>query len=387
MRKGFTLVELLGVIVILSTIVLLTFPIVINYIKDSKDKADELNIELIMNAAKLYQEKYKDDFEDARSYCIPFKDLISEGNLKIEDEDLINTKSILMPYDSESFEDYIVDNDNEACFTDSRCFLYSTTANDEIMITYYYDNIVINPGELIPCPRHVVIPNRIDGKSVTIIAADSFSFRHITSVTIPNSVTEIAPSSFDNNKLTSIKIPSSVRSIGRYAFYGNQLTSVTIPDNVTLLGENVFANNKLKNVRILSKIVTIPHYAFCNNQLTSVIIPDSVTSIGDRAFSGNQLTSIIIPNNVTRIGFAAFSKNKLKNVKIGSRISQIDGNAFDDSITTQQEEETLGCSYGPNQISSMTIDANSSDVILATNALSGVTGTVCWLKNDPTCGS
>ena len=51
-KKGFTLAELLGVLAILAVITVITVPLVNNYIKSSKEKAYETQIETIENAAK-----------------------------------------------------------------------------------------------------------------------------------------------------------------------------------------------------------------------------------------------------------------------------------------------------------------------------------------------
>ncbi|MFD1171300.1 prepilin-type N-terminal cleavage/methylation domain-containing protein [Oceanobacillus picturae] len=52
-EKGFTLVELLAVIAILAIIVAIAVPTIGNVISDSRGKADDANIELIKNAARL----------------------------------------------------------------------------------------------------------------------------------------------------------------------------------------------------------------------------------------------------------------------------------------------------------------------------------------------
>ena len=54
MKKGFTLIELLAVIIILAIIALITFPIVDNSIKNSKQAALERTIESILTAARTY---------------------------------------------------------------------------------------------------------------------------------------------------------------------------------------------------------------------------------------------------------------------------------------------------------------------------------------------
>ncbi|MCI5553016.1 MAG: type II secretion system GspH family protein [Tenericutes bacterium] len=54
MKKGFTLIELLAVIVILSVITLITVPMVMNVIEDSKKKALASSVEGLVESANLY---------------------------------------------------------------------------------------------------------------------------------------------------------------------------------------------------------------------------------------------------------------------------------------------------------------------------------------------
>ena len=54
MKKGFTLIELLAVIVILSVITLITVPMVMNVIEDSKKKAAVESVNGILDAADKY---------------------------------------------------------------------------------------------------------------------------------------------------------------------------------------------------------------------------------------------------------------------------------------------------------------------------------------------
>ena len=53
MRKVFTLIELLAVIVILAIISLISVPIVINIINDSKTESQKRSVDLYMNAVEL----------------------------------------------------------------------------------------------------------------------------------------------------------------------------------------------------------------------------------------------------------------------------------------------------------------------------------------------
>ena len=76
----------------------------------------------------------------------------------------------------------------------------------------------------------IIIPQVIDGKTVTTIAERAFYANKLTSITFPNTITTIGQSSFRRNELTSVVIPNSVSSIGNYAFYDNQLSSVVIKE-------------------------------------------------------------------------------------------------------------------------------------------------------------
>lgn len=54
MKKGFTLVELLAVIVILGIIAIIAVPVIVNLISDSKNKLHDEQVYQIENAAKKY---------------------------------------------------------------------------------------------------------------------------------------------------------------------------------------------------------------------------------------------------------------------------------------------------------------------------------------------
>jgi len=115
-----------------------------------------------------------------------------------------------------------------------------------------------------PCSRDVVIPGEISGSTVRVIGRFAFATKNLTSVVIPTSVTSIEPEAFYMNQLTSVVIPNSVTTIGVWAFLGNQLTSVTIPPSVVDIGD----------------------YSFSDNQLTSVSLP-SATTIQPGSFDEN----------------------------------------------------------------------------------------------------
>jgi prepilin-type N-terminal cleavage/methylation domain-containing protein len=117
-NKGYTLLELLGVIVILSVLVTLVFPSVINFIKKSNDKIDSITNELIINAAEDYINDNSSNIylTSGTDYCITIDRLIEYQYLEsIRELDNYTrySKSVKVTYDN-GYKYEIIDTDN--CF-------------------------------------------------------------------------------------------------------------------------------------------------------------------------------------------------------------------------------------------------------------------------------
>ena len=79
--NGFTLVELLGVIVILAMIALIAYPLIASQVKNTTDKMSAATISLIETATRSYINDNVNDYPkvDNAEYCITLNAL-AEGN-------------------------------------------------------------------------------------------------------------------------------------------------------------------------------------------------------------------------------------------------------------------------------------------------------------------
>ncbi|MET3505307.1 leucine-rich repeat protein [Halalkalibacter oceani] len=223
-------------------------------------------------------------------------------------------------------------------------FEYEINADDTLTITGW------NEADYGPVPTSLVIPEMIEGRTVTAIGEEAFEEKSLTEVSLPDTLTTIRDYAFWGNRLTELTLPDGVTSIGNYAFTDNRLEELTLPNTLAVIGNNVFAMNNLEEVVIPDGVTAIGNWAFGQNELTRIVIPDSVTTMGayafhdnkltevvfgtglnriaDEAFSRNQLTSVVIPDGVTGIGHWAFYDNRLTEIEFGDDVLTIGTEAF-----------------------------------------------------------
>ena len=145
-----------------------------------------------------------------------------------------------------------------------------------------------------------VIPDELDGHTVTGIGKEAFQDCLMTKVTIPVSVTNMRADSFAKCFVSSVKVASKnpvfedVKGVlfdkqqKALVFYprGKEDKRYAVPKGTLLIGERAF---------------------FECTGLTSVTLSSTVTGIGDEAFRGcYNLKSVTIPKKVTAIGREAF---------------------------------------------------------------------------------
>lgn len=85
-NKGFTLIEVLGVLIILCIIFVVVFPNVLNYFKKSEQAIDDATKKVIADAAKDYMDSNSMAYSQIEDsiYCLEINEMISKGYLDEE---------------------------------------------------------------------------------------------------------------------------------------------------------------------------------------------------------------------------------------------------------------------------------------------------------------
>ena len=232
--KGFTLVELLAVIVILAIILVIAVPKITDTIKNSKIASFESSAKTIAaQAEKKLMEK--EILEDTSS--ISCSDIV-----KLNDSDygpctitFDGNKAKVSITGKGKFDGLKVVNatkdsavavENKIEYTDPNCFVVSngvitdyknpTTALNTIMdalIEKVYAKPSINTDRTYDsdkCPRDVVIPEKINGVTITGIGHHAFAMDDIHTLDIPSTVANLKDAIFkygeSNKNLTTIYI-------------------------------------------------------------------------------------------------------------------------------------------------------------------------------------
>ena len=289
-KNAFTLIELLAVIVILAVILVIAIPRILDVIDVSKKDSFKTSAQLIADSAeKKYVTNKLNNIDEV---------ITCENVTKLSKEDYESCK---ITFDNEGnakvniigkgkFKDLAICNGtktsvelSDTCSTDAKYFAYEDVEGG-ISITGYS----IEGG------LDVVIPEKINGKTVVGISSNAFTTRGVTPTGISTNKIEYNIQPLYNKKDNYEVVPLGAIS------YGLGITSVIIPNTVKIIGKDAFRENKL----------------------TSVTIPTSVTSIGNSAFYGNNLTSVTIPTSVTSIGEGAFLKNDSANLNLTKIINK-----------------------------------------------------------------
>ena len=93
-KNGFTLAEILGVIVIVGLLLVIVSPLVVNRINSEKELVSSASEELIFNATSQFVEENQNIYLLGNKYCISIKSLVNNGKLSHPVLDVVTGKNI-----------------------------------------------------------------------------------------------------------------------------------------------------------------------------------------------------------------------------------------------------------------------------------------------------
>ena len=401
-KKGFTLVELLAVIVILAVILIIAMPKISDVIKNSKESSLETTAKLIASQA---EKKYTENQVLDGSSTIKCSDVVKlnendYGPCKITFDDKGNAKVTIVG--KGKFEGLTIKNatKNSATATEltetaAKYFSYDVNASNEMN---YYDITVTDLDKCVAYLMKAMNDTSDEAKdgATTLCNGGTVGEGNLSAFV---SLGDIPSSDYETAGL-KVNVLKKYLQIdeGKCASY---LTTIkynpelcTNEENIPYLPYLVTKSDHDKAGITLSdkpnETVTITGYSVAGG--LDVVIPSmidgkTVVAIGDYAFTtrgvipaltaynndykvsllsynsnnnyvikslavqmkieGLGITSVVIPNTVTSIGRGAFEVNKLTNVEIPSSVTLIGYSAFRNnqiiSITFPDTPISIGC--------------------------------------------
>lgn len=96
MKKGFTLIEMIAVVLIMALLTLIVLPTIVNQIQSQKENISDASLKLITSATELYLEERENEYimMPGATYCISLETLVNDGKLKKPLQDLSTGKEI-----------------------------------------------------------------------------------------------------------------------------------------------------------------------------------------------------------------------------------------------------------------------------------------------------
>jgi hypothetical protein len=228
--------------------------------------------------------------------------------------------------------------------------LSSLALSNQLTYITYPDGVGITGCMDSSCPSELIIPEMIDGKTVTRIEEDAFcqwysdNNSNPDSIILPNTIKHLGESAFCD--LDSIVLPASVVSIYEPFSEISDIYIIRPADqNLNVFDfpadANLHACDGLNEGGIaLSCEDAYPDITRSQLDYDSaqalvdsnghVEIPNTYTMIEDAAFTFGGITSLTIPDSVLHIGEEAFMGNNLDSLVIPSSvISTVDGTFYD----------------------------------------------------------
>ena len=352
-KKGFTLVELLAVIVILAVILVIAVPQIMSVIESARKGSIESTAKLIAEGAEREYTNRKILGKDTNIKCSDVSSMNSNdyGTCVITFDN--RGKATVKVTGKGKFEGYTCNGNstNMECVkgeipgsteTDAQYFSYSEVEGGVSITGYLVGNANVVVKDKNKCVAYLQTNGESEEQANTLCSGNALD----NGMTLKEGVQKgLIPSSdyataglevnWYNGGGTDVVIPSEIDGKKVVAIANDAFTSAGVtPTNI----------NNIKKVSVSylysgNKYVVTPlNISVTGLGITSVVIPNTVKSIGDYAFFDNKLTEVTIPSSVTSIGIEAFANNQLTKIIFPSTPLTIECNTFDNNPITANGE-------------------------------------------------
>ena len=339
MKKGFTLVELLAVIVILAVILVIAVPQINNVIKETRKNSLGSTAKLI--AAKAEEKEVENDALE-KTESITCEDLVklddNYGNCTVSKNSTTGKWEVTI-VGSNKFSGYTCTGtkDNMSCSEGE----VDTNATDVSAFTYIIAGVTYTVTNEPKCNTDLpgILRNaRLREEYITTLvpricsnSSDVYDTANCSKEVCPptTSASDFFADGIADGTFTYGDISSFV------AIIGNGEVEIT-GYNTSIGGTDVVIPSKIEGYNV-TKILdySFESRVFNDMGLTSVVLPNTLIYIGESAFEKNNLTSIEIPASVTYIGSSAFYENNLNTVTLKNINIETDNCAFGNISTIQ----------------------------------------------------
>ena len=428
MKKGFTLIEIIGVVIILGVIVIIAFPPLLNFVKKTNSEIDDATKTLIFSATSQYIGQYQNDFPtiNGNIYCVTVRNLVSENyisNLNLNDSETLDSK-IKIEVIGDKYQ-YSIDNSCTSYTPSAVTFTVlgnAINSNGWASSEFYVQVNVNNANSYKWCSTtsDTCTPTALVTENTNTVLISSPSTTNKICVQAKNGNDEEQDITCSDNYKLDSNLPNIASNSGNYVVV-TPTTSINVIDyfNYSASGSSNITSTSCKNTTANQDItetsslaigeyniectattesgasnsanITLSisncfnyssssindYYCYVGNtggyqEISNVTIPYSinkniVNTIGSSAFKSNQLTSVTIPNSVTSIGLYAFESNQLTGITIPNSVTSIGNFAF---YTNQLTSVTI-----PNSVTSIgdyTFASNQIASLIIPNSVTSI---------------
>jgi prepilin-type N-terminal cleavage/methylation domain-containing protein len=396
-NKGFTLIELVAVIILVGLIALIITPKITKVLKTQKMNIFKDSVEGIVKAIKedavnnagfnsTTTSNYRAYIYDGEGLYLTVAgnktadaDIKISGNIDNGQGTVVVTKdsNVVLAVYNDKFcakknaddTSVTVEEYSGTCVNDeidipeaTSCFTYENNPDNTLTITGYRYNDAT-------CSKDLVIPNRINGKLVSKLADLAFVDAEVVITKYmeldingdPHWYGEFLENFPSDKQMEWMTLTSNINVTGKYCYTDiDENNSVDVGLNYihttgdgyyscyynysdqNLIDKNNYQFNSI-NFSNATGLTEIPFGLMSYSSIKSINLGNYVTSVNKFAFSDNFLTNVTIPSNLVTISPYAFFENKISNLDFtnATALKHVGEGAFAKNVLSTVKLENL----------------------------------------------